>query len=67
MKTKSLYFHYLIPVIPKTWQETWHETWQVFLEQTFIDFLLINYDSKVIDDWSRICYDGVPENCKFDA
>jgi hypothetical protein len=24
-KTKSLQFHYLIPVIPKTWQETWQD------------------------------------------
>jgi len=25
-KTKRLYSHYLIPVIPKTWQETWQES-----------------------------------------
>ena len=31
---KTLHFHYLIPVIPKTWQETWQD----FLYKLIINF-----------------------------
>jgi len=31
--TKSLHFHYLIPVISKTWQETWQDFYQQIKER----------------------------------